>query len=63
MAPLLMPFSEREVFSITPVIAGAGRGTGSDFAWRCLLAASFAFQFLVPWSYSGVFAGLRRFLL
>ena len=26
--PLLVPFSEREVFSITPVIAGAGRGGG-----------------------------------
>ena len=25
-APLIMPFSDREVFSITPVIAGAGRG-------------------------------------
>ena len=27
-APLLMPFSDREVFSITPVVAGAGRGFG-----------------------------------
>ena len=25
-APLLMPFSDKEVFSITPVVAGAGRG-------------------------------------
>ncbi len=25
VAPLLMPFSDREVFSITPVVAGAGR--------------------------------------
>ena len=29
VAPLLMPFSDREVFSITPVIAGAGRGFGT----------------------------------
>ena len=28
VAPLLMPFSDKEVFSITPVIAGAGRGVG-----------------------------------
>ena len=28
VAPLLLPFSDREVFSITPVVAGAGRGTG-----------------------------------
>jgi predicted phage tail protein len=26
ISPLLMPFSDREVFSITPVVAGAGRG-------------------------------------
>ena len=30
--PLLMPFSDREVFSITPAIAGAGRGAGQVFA-------------------------------
>ena len=28
LAPLLMPFSDKEVFSITPVVAGAGGGTG-----------------------------------
>ena len=28
VAPLLMPFSDKEVFSITPVIAGAGGGGG-----------------------------------
>ena len=34
MTPLVMPFSEREVFSITPVIAGAGRGfVGQILAW------------------------------
>ena len=32
VAPLLMPFSEKEVFSITPVVAGAGGGTGSILA-------------------------------
>ena len=26
LTPLVMPFSDREVFSITPVVAGAGRG-------------------------------------
>ena len=36
MAPLLMPFSEREVFSITPVVAGAGERNGTDFAWSWL---------------------------
>lgn len=29
LSPLVMPWSEREVFSITPVIAGAGRGLGT----------------------------------
>ncbi|BAQ93695.1 putative phage-related protein tail component [uncultured Mediterranean phage uvMED] len=28
LSPLVMPWSEREVFSITPIIAGAGRGVG-----------------------------------
>ena len=35
VAPLLMPFSDREVFSITPVVAGAGGGFG-----RALLGAA-----------------------
>ena len=38
VAPLLMPFSEKEVFSITPVIAGAGRGSGMIFAGIGLIA-------------------------
>jgi predicted phage tail protein len=38
VAPLLMPFSDREVFSITPVIAGAGRGAGQIFAGIALVA-------------------------
>jgi predicted phage tail protein len=32
LTPLVMPWSEKEVFSITPVIAGAGRGAGSILA-------------------------------
>ena len=35
--PLLVPFSEREVFSITPVIAGAGRGSGMILAGAALI--------------------------
>lgn len=37
-SPLLMPWGEKEVFSITPVIAGAGRGAGSIFAGLGLVA-------------------------
>ena len=36
--PLFMPFSDREVFSITPVVAGAGRGTGQILAGVGLIA-------------------------
>jgi predicted phage tail protein len=42
VAPLLMPFSDREVFSITPVVAGAGRGAGQIFAGLALIAVSVA---------------------
>ena len=38
---LLLPFGEREVFSITPVIAGAGGGAGQFFAGIGLIALSF----------------------
>ena len=38
VAPALLPFSDREVFSITPVIAGAGRGSGSILAGAALIA-------------------------
>ena len=41
-APLLMPFSDREVFSITPVVAGAGRGTGAILAGVALIAVAIA---------------------
>ena len=40
VSPLLMPFSEREVFSITPVVAGAGRGTGQILLGAALIAAA-----------------------
>jgi predicted phage tail protein len=40
VAPLLMPFSDREVFSITPVVAGAGSGAGQIFAGLGIIAAS-----------------------
>ena len=42
VAPLLMPFSEKEVFSITPVIAGAGQGSGQIIAGLALIAVSIA---------------------
>ena len=38
VSPLLMPFSEKEVFSITPVVAGAGGGgLGQIFAGIALI--------------------------
>ena len=42
IAPLLMPFSDREVFSITPVVAGAGRGVGQILAGAALIAVAIA---------------------
>ena len=42
VAPLLMPFSDKEVFSITPVVAGAGRGTGAILAGAALIAVAIA---------------------
>ena len=42
VAPLLMPFSDKEVFSITPVIAGAGRGFGQILAGMALIAVAIA---------------------
>ena len=42
VAPLLMPFSEKEVFSITPVVAGAGRGTGAILLGAALIAVAIA---------------------
>ena len=43
-APLLMPFSDREVFSITPVVAGAGRGTGQILAGVALIGLAIVTQ-------------------
>ena len=40
IAPLLMPFSDKEVFSITPVVAGAGRGTGQILLGAALITAA-----------------------
>jgi len=42
IAPLLMPFSDKEVFSITPVVAGAGRGIGSILVGAALIAVAIA---------------------
>ena len=42
ISPLMMPFSDREVFSITPVVAGAGRGIGSILVGAALIAVSLA---------------------
>tara|TARA_A100001515_G_scaffold51620_1_gene40679 strand:+ start:1932 stop:2591 length:660 start_codon:yes stop_codon:yes gene_type:complete len=50
--PLFMPFSDREVFSITPVVAGAGRGTGQILAGVGLVALS-----LVTYGGSLAFSG------
>ena len=44
VVPLFMPFSDREVFSITPVIAGAGRGTGQILAGVALIATAIVTQ-------------------
>jgi len=41
-ALLVMPFSEKEVFSITPVVAGAGRGTGQILLGAALIAVAIA---------------------
>ena len=40
VAPLLLPFSDREVFSITPVVAGAGRGVGTILAGAALITVA-----------------------
>lgn len=42
VAPLLLPFSGKEVFSITPVVAGAGRGVGQILTGLALIAVSIA---------------------
>jgi len=42
IAPLLMPFSDKEVFSITPVVAGAGRGFGQILVGALLIGVAIA---------------------
>ena len=46
VSPLIMPWSEKDVFSITPVIAGAGRGLGSILAGVALIAVAVANPFV-----------------
>ena len=43
-APLVMPFSDQEVFSITPVVAGAGRGAGRILIGAALIATAIITQ-------------------
>lgn len=43
VSPLLLPFGEREVFSITPVVTGAGRGAGAILVGAALIGISLAF--------------------
>ena len=40
LSPLVMPWSEKEVFSITPVVAGAGRGAGQILLGAALIAVA-----------------------
>jgi|TARA_Y100000015_G_scaffold4002_2_gene3671 predicted phage tail protein len=42
IAPLLVPFSDREVFSITPVVAGAGRGATQILLGAALIGVAIA---------------------
>jgi predicted phage tail protein len=44
---LVLPWSEREVFSIAPVIVGAGRGAGTILAGIALIALSFGAATLI----------------
>ena len=44
---LVLPWSEREVFSIAPVIVGAGRGVGTILAGIALIALSFGAATLI----------------
>lgn len=45
---LFLPWSEREVFSITPVLTGAGRGTGQVLAGIALVTAAILVPGLGP---------------
>ena len=63
LSPLAMPWSERQVFSITPVIAGAGRtgamiGIGIGLiAFAVLTAGAGAAVFGIAGAGGGIFAG------
>lgn len=58
LTPLLLPFSDREVFSITPVVAGAGRGAGSILAGALLITAA---VLIAPLAVSGAgFLGMGQ---
>jgi len=50
MSPLFMPFSDKEVFSITPVVAGAGRGLGQVLIGAALITAA---VFMAPAAAAG----------
>jgi predicted phage tail protein len=53
---LVLPWSEREVFSIAPVIVGAGRGVGKILAGIALVALVGVFTGGVGFGFSGFFA-------
>tara|TARA_A100001201_G_scaffold125575_1_gene109917 strand:- start:417 stop:1058 length:642 start_codon:yes stop_codon:yes gene_type:complete len=53
---LFMPFSDREVFSITPVVAGAGGSTGTFLLGGALIGASFLFPGAGLFGYSSIFS-------
>ena len=53
VAPLLMPFSDREVFSITPVVAGAGRGANQILIGAALIAVAIAVPTAAGLTFSG----------
>ena len=46
MTPLVMPFSEKEVFTITPVVVGAGGGDGFGLGQVLIGAALIAASFI-----------------
>ena len=57
VTPLFLPFSDREVFSITPVVAGAGSGAGQIFVGAALIGASFLFPGAGLFGVTSVFGG------
>ena len=52
-----LPWSEREVFSITPVVAGAGRGFGAFLLGAALIGASFFFPGAGLFGYAAIGSG------